>query len=86
MYKNYFLVHTCTGGLNDQFSTHKCIVDYMIQYPDEEENIFDNFLTLFLQVFKGLGYLHSKKIVHGDVKGVLSYLRSYTVSNFWCII
>ena len=49
------------GGLNEQFSTQKSIVDYMIEYPDEEDNIFDNFLTLFLQVFKGLEYLHGEK-------------------------
>ena len=74
------------GGLNEQFSTHKSIKDYMIKYPDEEENIFDNFLTLFLQVFKGLEYLHGKEIVHGDVKGVLLISGKYVRHTYIHII
>ena len=60
----------------------------MIVYPDEEENIFDNFLTLFLQVFKGLEYLHSKEIIHGDVKGVSLVSGKYVrhASNNLCVL
>ena len=54
---------------------------HIIKYPNEEENMFDNFLTLFLQVFKGLEYLHSKKIVHGDIKGVCICIYVYIISN-----
>ena len=63
------IVITLLGGLHKQFKTHKCIVDYMVQFPEEEDMIFNNFLILFLHVFKGLEYLHEKGIVHGDVKG-----------------
>ena len=48
----------------------------MHHYSDEEEIIFGNFLILFLHVFRGLEYLHSKEIVHGDVKGSL-YVHKY---------
>ena len=70
IYTDYIRKCCNLGGLHKQFKTHKCIIEHMYHYPDEEEIIFKNFLILFLHVFQGLEYLHEKEIVHGDVKGM----------------
>ena len=41
----------------------------MTKFPDQMKCIFSNYTIVFLHVFKGLEYLHNKRIVHGDVKG-----------------
>ena len=41
----------------------------MYEFQDEEKCILYNYTVIFLHVYKGLEYLHSKGIVHGDVKG-----------------
>ena len=61
-----------SGGLHKFFEEYKCILDYMTNFPDEKECIFSNYIILFLHVFKGLQYLHNRRIVHGDVKGIYS--------------
>ena len=68
------------GGLHEQFSTSpcRCVLDYMHEFKDEEKLIFYNYTVMFIHVYKGLQYLHSKGIVHGDVKGSISML--------WCIM
>ena len=64
------------GGLDEHFKKPPepdCIIKYMISFKDQEKCIFRNYKILFLHVFKGLQYLHSKGIVHGDVKGIHIY-------------
>ena len=56
-----------SGGLHKIFEEYKCILDYMTNFPNQKECSFSNYIILFLHEFKGLQYLHSKKIVHGDV-------------------
>ena len=63
------------GSLNEQFVKHKCVVDYMVEFKDQQQCIFGNYIMMFSHVFEGLKYLHSQQIVHGDVKGY----------NFYCI-
>ena len=69
-----------SGGLNQHFKEHKYILEYMTNFPDQKKCIFGNYIVLFLHVFKGLQYLHSKKIVHGDVKGLYNGIKLLPVS------
>ena len=67
-----FYVRTYVGGLPNLFKKQNCVIKYMVNYPilKKQCRIFSNYINMFIQVFKGLQYLHSNEIVHGDVKGV----------------
>lgn len=83
---NYYIGYAITAsqfiqlyfleGLNEQFTKLKSVLKYMTTYEDQKEHIFHNYIVMFSHVFKGLQYLHSKKIVHGDVKGYKVQLAS----------
>ena len=66
----HYSMHEFTGGLNEHFKENKSILEYMTNFLNQKECIFSNYMVLFLHVFKGLQYLHSRSIVHGDIKGL----------------
>ncbi|XP_065897013.1 uncharacterized protein [Dysidea avara] len=77
------------GGLDEHFKKPPepdCIIKYMISFKDQEKCIFRNYKILFLHVFKGLQYLHSKGIVHGDVKdaNILVHMNCTCKSPLFC--
>ena len=43
----------------------------VFDHEDQQKCIFSNFIVMYSHVFTGLEYLHSKKIIHGDVKGCI---------------
>ena len=62
---------TSVEDLYKQFTEKKnltCVLDYMMEYQDQQKYIFRNYTVLFQHVFEGLCYLKHKGIVHRDVK------------------
>ncbi|XP_065897018.1 uncharacterized protein [Dysidea avara] len=66
----FVMPHMNRGGLPNLFKKQNCVIKYMVNYPilKKQCRIFSNYINMFIQVFKGLQYLHSNEIVHGDVK------------------
>jgi len=71
----YLYICIYVGGLHKQFEDYACILEYMKNFPDQQNCIFSNYTILFLHVFKGLDYLHIRGIVHGDVKRFVKLLN-----------
>ena len=70
------------GGLNEHFKMCTCVLNYMEKFKEKKELIFKNYIVMFTHVFEGLKYLHSEKIIHGDVKG---YNAVITVVTYYLV-
>ena len=59
------------GGLHVQLKNKNpsCILNYFLQYPEEMNDIFRNYIMVCLHLLRGLQYLQKYGIVHRDVKG-----------------
>ena len=65
------MLHVSVEDLQKQFTKDKrltCVLDYMIEFPNQKKFIFRNYTVLFRHVFEGLCYLKGQGIIHRDIK------------------